>query len=232
MRVLFDGMTEPCSRCSRGTSYTTSRTWISPTLAETDRFQTVTASLSRLFIFSRELSPFCPQSLTEWIEHREAMARAQVTLTTRQVEAKQWYSQLIKEANPPLQKPFGGRIFFDNRTSVTAESTMWCARWDHLRTYEASWPSHPEMEYEGDGRAETAYGRFLPLPRLRPNPTAPVHDCRLSTALWYPFDKLQKILTEDDVFSRLFRIDEFLEVDIPDLLNISLIEAIDTIEIL
>lgn len=119
----------------------------------------------------------------------------------------------------------------DNLTSVTAERTMWCKRWEHFSGYEAAWPTIAELKYEGEDRAESNVGRYLPLPRFRTNETVPAKDCISTPESWPIFDMLNKPPTEDDVLSRLFGVDEVLEEDIPNLLGTTLLTALDPTDI-
>lgn len=212
-------------------SHTNSQTWVNPLVAERDKFELITTNVSRLFVFSREESPFYPRNLAEWLDHREVMARARATLITRRLTARECYFKVSRSANPPLKRPFDGRVFRDNLTSVTAERTMWCKRWEHLTGYEASWPSIAELKYEGEDRAESFVGRYLPLPRFRANETVPAKDCISLPESWPPFDMLNKVPTEDDVLSRLYGVDEVLEQDIPNLIGATLLAALDPEEV-
>ncbi|KAF2804270.1 uncharacterized protein BDZ99DRAFT_545500 [Mytilinidion resinicola] len=51
----------------------------------------------------------------------------------------------------------------ENHGVVVCEKRIWCPQWQ-LKKEIAPWPALPKMIWEGDDRAKTTVGRFLPLP--------------------------------------------------------------------
>lgn len=66
--------------------------------------------------------------------------------------------------------------------------TIWCMDWMNGKDDDpAPWPSLAEMKWEGDDRAKTACGRFLPLPREPGAPGIPWGQLHVSISLTFPF---------------------------------------------
>lgn len=56
-------------------------------------------------------------------------------------------------------------VMTGNTSRVLGMKTIWCHDWQNGKDEIAPWPSMQEMKWEGDDRAKTNCGRFLPLPR-------------------------------------------------------------------
>ena len=113
----------------------------------------------------------------------------------------------------------------DNRSTVLCQKTIWCSKWD-LKIDKAPWPTLTELKWEGDDRANTSVGRFLPLPRESGNATVAWHHLRMLPA--FEFDEVRKIPTLEDI---LLPVDEIDEDKVPQLLNAEILDAIDSDDI-
>ena len=114
-------------------------------------------------------SPFIPQNYPAWVEHRASMSAMKVADTKRDIALRESKSYTAARV---VLRPLDGKSFTDNRSAVLAHETIW-AEW-FIPTKErpaAPWPDRSELQYEGDDRAKSAVGRFLPLPRKPGNET-------------------------------------------------------------
>jgi hypothetical protein len=96
-----------------------------------------------------------------------------------------------------------------NRALVLGEQTIWCVDWQNGKDEIAPWPTFAEMKWEGDDRAKTAVGRFLPLPREIGAPG--ITWSQLQVIEQYPLDQVQKIPTMEDIYLPVDEIDEELK---------------------
>ena len=98
-------------------------------------------------------------------------------------------------------KPFGGKLFPDNRGAVLSHETIWCQNPHVVKIDTAPWPSTSEMRYEGDDRVATGviHGRFLPLPRRPCNETVSWTQAQLVPH--YAFDVMRRPYTSRMHFS-------------------------------
>lgn len=163
--------------------------------------------------------------------HREEVTQAEKTKTAykaerivREAKEKAWYEACIGEKlppPPPIRKPFDGKVFRDNRTSVLALESIWCMSYNEGKGRElAPWPPMEELMFEGQGRVSTEriHGRFLPLPREPGDPTQNfmtrqlVEPFEFDNVTYYPSTYPQytesPYPTEDDTFFRHYRVDD------------------------
>ena len=70
-----------------------------------------------------------------------------------------------------------------NLSRTLGMKTIWCQDWMNGKDEVAPWPSLAEMKWEGDDRAKTSCGRFLPLPREEGAPAIPWGQLQVSIAI-------------------------------------------------
>lgn len=88
----------------------------------------------------------------------------------RNIAIKQ--SRNTVDAKTAVKPVLEGKTFPDNRSTVLCHETIWAPWSTATETHpEALWPDRTEFQYEGDDRAKSAVGRFLPLPRKPGNET-------------------------------------------------------------
>lgn len=171
-------------------------------------------------------SPFVPWEMSDWLVHRQEMVQAQGRQLQRALERKETQKKLEKSGLNPLMKPFQGHEFKGNYSAVLCQQTIFCPNW-HLKKERAPWPSIQELKWEGDDRASTKVGRFLPLPRQPDNPTVAWHHLRVLKQFY--FDQVRLVPTMEDIFLPVDEIDEDV---VPDLLIKELADALDPQDIL
>lgn len=200
-------------------TYTYSKTWVAPEMAEKERYAIVKANLERMNLVPR--SPFLPRTLAQWIEHRvewSAMVAAKERRKLRLM--KENYEDENGKPRPKIFPAFGGKRFNDNRSAVLALPTIWCpwaeSTYEHPR---APWPSQEEMKEEGDERNSSIFRRFPALPRVPGNETVVYKQKNLIVS--YPMDKVWELPTleaeippEDDE-----RMEELLGIEMMKLLD-------------
>lgn len=166
-------------------SFRTSRTWMSPEAQLQQEFLMVRNSMRRLF----KNSDVAKWKLPEFTAHKEAMLKAKKAALDRAVKQKeleqdlqapQWFRendeglrkhcflQIVQEISNSLTGkliPGASLETTGNISRVLGVKTIWCHDWETGKDDIAPWPSLPEMKWEGDDRAKTNCGRFLPLPR-------------------------------------------------------------------
>lgn len=156
---------------SPGTEESTlhAKIWVSPLIAEYERWQAVKHNLTSMELIPR--SPFVPKNFTQWLIHRAEVNEMKAKDLTRTMAIKEaeFQSEILKER---VRAAFARKNFDDGRSSVTAQETIW-APWSRptLRRPFASWPCHQEMKEEGDERNTSGFGRFPALPRIAANET-------------------------------------------------------------
>jgi hypothetical protein len=79
------------------------------------------------------------------------------------------------------------------------------------------------MKWEGDDRAKTKVGRFLPLPREEGPPG--LAWSQMQVVEQYPLDQVARIPTMEDIYLPVDEIDDEVKYD---LINKDLEDAIDT----
>ncbi|KAF1938110.1 hypothetical protein EJ02DRAFT_447022 [Clathrospora elynae] len=202
-----------------------SRTWMSPDAQAQQEFMVVRNSMRRLF----KNSDVAKWKLSDYIAHREAMLAAKSAMLARQLKSKQEGLDL----SPPIplqeqqyMRKHGIEGNFDehgNFGRVLGEQTIWCYDWVNGKDEIAPWPCMAEMKWEGDDRAKTGVGRFLPLPREEAPPTLQWN--QLPVIEQYPMDQVCKIPTMEDVY---LPVDYYIEEDMEYLWSKNLEKDIDT----
>lgn len=156
---------------SPGTEESTlhAKIWVSPLIAEYERWQAVKHNLTSMELIPR--SPFVPTNFTQWLIHRAEVKEINAKDLTRKLANKEAeiQSEILKER---VRAAFARKNFDDGRSGVTAQETIW-APWSRptVRRPHASWPCYQEMKEEGDERNTSGFGRFPALPRIEANET-------------------------------------------------------------
>lgn len=188
---------------SRGAyaGFRNTRTWISPDMQAQQEYMIVRNAMRRQF----KHSDVAKWKLADYIAHREAMVAAQASRLADQVEVKE-QARNSRANTIPVETQLslkkwgleGNFEEFGNYGRVLGEQTIWCNDWINGKDEIAPWPSMPEMKWEGDDRAKTGVGRFLPLPREQGPPSLPWN--QLPVVEQYPIDQIAKIPTMEDVY--------------------------------
>jgi hypothetical protein len=113
-----------------------------------------------------------------------------------------------------------------NRSAVLAQQSIWVVGDRHRVPWreEADWPSLQEMKWEGNQRIATEdgkFGRFMAVPR---EPAPGVQWNTVPFTKFYDLDKVWRIPDMEDIFAPIQDIDD---VVVPELLNKSVLNAID-----
>ncbi|OCL13500.1 hypothetical protein AOQ84DRAFT_414748 [Glonium stellatum] len=199
-------------------SHTYSLSWASPETKESEKFQVCINAMRRMF----PRSEVAQMDMPAWLEHRQVIVQARGRQLGRIVAIKE---DQRKRGSPAIITPLKGKSFEDNRSTVLCQKTIWCSKWD-LKADKAPWPSLTELKWEGDDRAKTSVGRFLPLPREPGNATVAWHHLRMIEA--FELDDVRKIPTLEDI---LLPVDEIDDEIVPHLLNIEILDALDSHDI-
>ncbi len=86
----------------------------------------------------------------------------------------------------------------DGCGAVLGRPTIWCpSAYQQGQRNFIPWPSPQELEWEGDSRARSGFGRFLPLLRLRGNNTVAWY--RLPRLVEHEFDQVLPVPTAEDL---------------------------------
>lgn len=167
-QIFFSQISSPSQQLSAPAhaAHSQSMTWKSDEAKEKDQY----ARLSTLLHHFVPDSPFVPHSYAVWVKHRASMNEIEMENVKKRIATKESRNSLTVKV--PIKPVLDDKTFADNRSAVLAHETIW-APWsmptnDHP---EALWPDRIEFRYEGDGRAKSDVGRFLPLPRLPGNET-------------------------------------------------------------
>jgi hypothetical protein len=141
-------------------AHSQSKTWKSNDTKEKDQY----SRLSTLLHHFVPESPFVPRSYTVWVQHRAMMNAMQMDNMKKDIAIKQSRNSVAEKVT--INPAFNGKKYDDNRSAVLAHETIW-ASWSTPTDEhpEALWPDRSEFQYEGDDRAKSDVGRFLPLPR-------------------------------------------------------------------
>ena len=174
-------------------SYTNSKTWVAPKMAEQEKFAIVMENLTRMEFIPR--SPFVPTNLGEWLAHRVAFAedtrRREIQKLNNREAAHESGSGTGRVRIGPA---FGGKQFRDNRSPVLAIPSVWSPWYQPTEAYpQALWPSPEEMKEEGDERNTSGFGRFPALPRVPGNETVVWKQKNMITP--FPFDRVWELPT-------------------------------------
>ncbi len=154
-------------------------------------FTAAKASLEKL----APKSPFVPSTIEEWLNHHYAVVVAHGERICS------WY---VNEVTASVNAVPGTsrnlmHVPNDGLARILAQPTVWCRNSHPEGRPAAPWPSAAAFQWEGDGRAETGVGRFLPLPRVQGN----------GTVAWFmlprlpelEFDRVGRIPTAQDLES-------------------------------
>ena len=151
-------------------AYTNSKTWVSPQMAEQERWGIVSSNLRRMR-FDR--SPFVPRQFSEWIQHRAQYTAIQTEQEKRRlahVEATR--TSGFEAGQYEIMPAFGGNVFNDGRSAVLGQLTIWSVWTEGPKLRQlAYWPGRDELKEEGDERHTSDFTRFLPIPRVPGNET-------------------------------------------------------------
>ncbi|KAF2848741.1 hypothetical protein T440DRAFT_145630 [Plenodomus tracheiphilus IPT5] len=188
------------SRAGSG-GFRNSRTWTSPDVQAQQDFLVVRNSMRRQF----RNSEVAKWKLGDYIAHREAMVASQAEKLASKLQMRETAS-VVGSCVIPLEtqeslRKWGFNGNFDeygNKGRVLGEPTIWCNDWKNGKDEVAPWPSMAEMKWEGDDRAKTGVGRFLPLPREQGPPSLAWSS--LPVVDQYPIDQVAKIPTMEDVY--------------------------------
>lgn len=192
--------------------YDSKKAWISPETRENERYLTIMNSMRRLF----PKSEVAKMDKSLYLAHREAVLKDERKRLEVSLAAK-----LEDRRHPPIPNPLKVKDFQDCRGAILCQKTIWCAGFRQKEEL-APWPSNQEMRWEGDDRAKTGVGRFLPIPREQGSAAVAWHNLRALEP--FEFDIVRKIPTLEDI---LLPVDEIDEDVIPSLLNSDLLKALD-----
>ena len=138
---------------------TQSKTWKAKYFEETKNFE-------RMKVLLRHFcpkSPFIPSSINDWTAHKTAISDMEMKKMKRKIQLKTQYKTVACAMSSGLFPEKGP--FLDNRSAVLCQLTIWCAPAKVPLRENAAWPNREELKHEGEDRAKSKFGRFLPLPR-------------------------------------------------------------------
>lgn len=206
-------------------AFRNSKTWMSPDSKAMQDFVVVRNAMRRLFKYS-EVAKW---KYGDYIAHREALVASEKARLGRLLKAKE-EEQKRQLANPTdsYTKALGqlvteGLHVGGNVSLVLGEKTIWCTDWQNGKDEIAPWPTFAEMKWEGDDRAKTSVGRFLPLPREMGAPG--ITWSQLQVVEQYPLDQVARIPTMEDIYLPIDEIDDNVKYD---LITKDLEDAMDT----
>ncbi|KAL1792390.1 hypothetical protein ACET3X_008897 [Alternaria dauci] len=183
-----------------GAVFRQSRTWMSPDTQVQQEFLMVRNAMRRLF----KNSEIAKWKLGDYVAHKEAMLASQATKLATKVKNKEDARAILAPISGDIQKVLnrcgieGNFEDVGNYGRALGEQTIWCNDWQNGKDEIAPWPSMAEMKWEGDDRAKTGVGRFLPLPREEGPPGLMWN--QLPVIEQYPIDQVCKIPTMEDVY--------------------------------
>ncbi|KAF9738062.1 hypothetical protein PMIN02_001094 [Paraphaeosphaeria minitans] len=208
-----------------GNGYRTSRTWVSSEAQLHQEFVIIRNAMRRLF----KNSEVAKWKLQDYTAHKEGMLASKKATLDRALKQKE-IERAVQAIQPDTKRDFSLSNLIPesnlgmegNLSRVLGMKTIWCKDWKDGKDEIADWPSLPEMKWEGDDRAKTACGRFLPLPREEGAPGIPWG--QLQAVEQYPLDQVQCIPTMEDIY---LPVDEIEEEVIPQLLNQELLDVLE-----
>lgn len=194
----------------------TSRTWISPDQKHMQDFVVIRNAMRRLF----KNSDIAKWKYSDYVAHREAMVASQKALLDRKILQKEADEKLrlgrnkeMDEYTGELRKSVVSNLNHDGNLSlVLGEKTIWCENWQDGKEDISPWPTLAEMKWEGDDRAKTNVGRFLPLPREMGAPG--ITWSQLQVVEQYPLDQVAKIPTMEDIYLPVDEIGDEVKYDL------------------
>ncbi|KAF2272915.1 uncharacterized protein EI97DRAFT_349819, partial [Westerdykella ornata] len=193
-----------------------SHTWVSDDTKLMQDWLVIRNAMRRLFRHS-EVAKW---KYTDYIAHREAMiasAKARLDKKLRVKEEERQRRLALTEQDYAYAEGLGYSVsgclnWGGNRSLVLGEKTIWCLDWQNGKEEIAPWPTLAEMKWEGDDRAKTNVGRFLPLPREIGAPG--IAWSQLQVVEQYPLDQVQKVPTLEDILLPVDEIDDEVKYDL------------------
>lgn len=199
-----------------------SRTWMSQEATAMHEFMVIRNSMRRQF----RNSDVAKWKHADYIAHREAMLASEANRLAKKLKQEEplQMSPISAETQADLAKwgILGNFNQEGNLGRVLGEQTIWCHDWLDGKDEVAPWPSLAEMKWEGDDRAKTGVGRFLPLPREEGPPGLPWN--QLPCVEQYSMDQVARVPTLEDI---LLPVDDQIEEDHEYLWSKDLEKAID-----
>ncbi|KAH7090728.1 hypothetical protein FB567DRAFT_298892 [Paraphoma chrysanthemicola] len=205
--------------------YRASRTWMSQDAHAMQQFLVIRNSMKRLF----KNSDVAKWKISDYIAHFESTKAANAQVLTKKIKARE---EALAQEVPPISQEtqqslnkWGLLGNFDQQGNfgrVLGEPTIWCRDWENGKDEIAPWPSLAEMKWEGDDRAKTGVGRFLPLPREEGPPGLAWN--QLPCVEQYPIDQVARIPTMEDVY---LPVDDQIEEEMEYLWSKDLEKAMD-----
>jgi hypothetical protein len=209
-----------------GSNQRKTHVWLSEEARISQEFQYIRNFAKRMFKHAH----IAAWDLKDYTEHRAMMLEVRKKKLVEQ--AKSMASGVhtrVPSINPQQQDTmwrsglYGNFNQMGNRGRVLGEKTIWCVDWQNGKEDIAPWPCLAEMKWEGDDRAKTKVGRFLPLPREEGPPG--LAWSQMQVVEQYPLDQVARIPTMEDIYLPVDEIDDEVKYD---LINKDLEDAIDT----
>lgn len=190
-------------------NFRNSRTWMSPDTKHMQDFVIVRNAMRRLF----KNSEVAKWKYADYIAHREAVIASEKATLDRKLKVKEeerLRAQMgldVSDFTLSLGANVRSQVFLQgNYSLVLGEKTIWCVDWQSGKDEIAPWPTFAEMKWEGDDRAKTAVGRYLPLPREMGAPG--ITWSQLQCVEQYPLDQVARIPTMEDIYLPVDEIEE------------------------
>jgi hypothetical protein len=190
--------------------------WVSSETQSYQEFIVIRNSMRRLF----KHSDVAQMKFPDYVAHKEAMQAANQKQMDIKAKAKE---EALGWNIPPIDIAPSPKGPQGNRGPVLDEPTIWCPNWLEGKDEVAPWPTVSEMKWEGDDRAKTGVGRYLPIPREIGAPS--IHWNQLGAVEQYQLDKVHQVPTMEDVYLPVDEIDDSVKHE---LLPLGLEEAIDS----
>ncbi|OSS50412.1 hypothetical protein B5807_05182 [Epicoccum nigrum] len=208
-----------------GSNQRKTNTWLSDKARVIQEFHYIRNSLRRMFKHS-EITKW---TLDDYIMHQEEMIEARKRNLVEQAKSMaNGVHTRVPPMNPQQQETmwrsglYGNFNQKGNRGQALGENTIWCVDWQNGKEDIAPWPCLAEMKWEGDDRAKTKVGRFLPLPREEvPFGLA---WSQMQVIEQYPLDQVARIPSMEDIYLPVDEIDDEVKYD---LINKDLEDAIN-----
>ncbi|KAF1360029.1 hypothetical protein EJ07DRAFT_117283 [Lizonia empirigonia] len=190
-------------------------TWMSEEARATQEFLVVRNSMKRQF----KNADVAKWKITDYVAHREAMMASAAKKRAQQAQGMDGESALRVPPIAPQKQDMmrrcgltGNLDQVGNYGRALGEKTIWCQDWESGKEEVAPWPCMAEMKWEGDDRAKTSVGRYLPLPREQGPVGIPWS--QLQVVEQYPLDQVARIPTMEDVFLPVDEIDDEVKYDL------------------
>jgi hypothetical protein len=159
----------------------------------------------------------------DYIAHLEATTKAKQNLARRKLAAleEERRARILQEQTPHSETEYlqtvrrsvdSGLHYEGSLAAVLGVKTIWCMNWMEGKEEVAPWPSFAELKWEGDDRAKTSVGRFLPLPREMGAPG--ITWAQLQVVEQYELDQVARIPDMEDVYLPVDEIDDEVKYDL------------------